>query len=264
MKLVSIIMGTFNSEDRIENTVKSIQEQAYSNWELLIVNDCSTDNTENVLKYFQNNDQRIMYWNNDENKGLAYSLNKGLAKSKGQYIMRIDDDDICLPGRIEKQVNFMEKNPQFAILGGNALLVEKNKVWGERRTVENPNKFDIFMGQSFIHPTVMMNKDLLLSIGGYSDSKKYDRCEDYELWCKFYKNGYKGHNLQDNLILYSEGKNDYKKRKKRYRIIFVKAMIEQKSKLEIGLEGVKIIVLNISKIFIPNKFIYLIKKHKKE
>ncbi|MBO0442878.1 glycosyltransferase family 2 protein [Vagococcus fluvialis] len=259
MELLSVIMGTYNSEDRISRTIESIINQTYQNWELIIVNDCSTDETEEVLKRFARSDRRIKFLNNKTNKGLAYCLNRCIKESNGKYLVRIDDDDVCTKSRFEVQYNFISKNSSFSIVGGNSFLIDDENTWGERKVKESPNKFDVFQGRAFIHPTVMLNKSDLVEIGCYSEDKKYDRCEDYELWCRFYKNGYKGININENLIYYSEGKTDYKKRKKRYRLIFIKAMVEQKKNLEIGARGILVIGNNIVKLFIPNYFIYLLK-----
>lgn len=105
--LVSIIMPSYNTADRIGKTIHSVQEQTYSNWELIIVDDCSTDNTDTVVAQYTDN--RIKYLKNDKNSGAAVSRNKALREAKGRWIAFLDSDDLWLPKKLEKQINFMKE-----------------------------------------------------------------------------------------------------------------------------------------------------------
>lgn len=260
MVKASFIMGTMNSNSRIHHTIESIIEQTEKDWELIIVDDGSTDNTYEVLEAYSKKDNRIKVYRNEKNLKLQKTLNKAIQHTSSPYLVRIDDDDICHPNRLEKQLKFMNENEDYVICGSNAYLVENGIVWGERSHVEKPTKLDIYSGRNFIHPSVIMRTDIIKSLGGYNESSFYERCEDYELWCRVYSRGYKGYNLQEVLIDYHEGKSDYLKRTKRNRVIFIKASIIQKKELEIGLIGYKHIFQNILKLLIPNACIYQFKK----
>lgn len=261
MVKASFIMGTRNSEKRIEETIRSIIDQTYHDWELIVIDDASTDNTFEVINNWSKKDKRIKAYKNKMNLKLAKTLNLCIALSQGEYLVRIDDDDICYPDRLEKQINFMENNPQYAICGSGADLFYEDKVWSERFFLQQPTIFDVFSGKNFMHPSVIMRSEDLKTIGGYNESVDYERCEDYELWCNFYRNGYSGYNLQEKLIKYSESWNDYKKRKKIYRWIYIKAMIKQRKLLNINLiKGVKEISINLCKMCVPNFMIYYIKR----
>ena len=120
--LVSIILPAYNCEKFIRKTIHSLINQTYSNFELLVINDGSTDATTSIIQSFK--DTRIQLIQNEKNKGLIYTLNKGIELSKGKYIARIDADDICLPERLQKQVNWLEKNTQIAIVATQILLIE--------------------------------------------------------------------------------------------------------------------------------------------
>ena len=108
-ELVSIIMPSYNTADYIGESIKSVQAQVYSNWELIIVDDCSTDNTDDVVKPFLV-DSRIRYLKNERNSGAAVSRNRALRETKGRWIAFLDSDDLWAPEKLEKQISFMEKN----------------------------------------------------------------------------------------------------------------------------------------------------------
>ena len=106
--LVSIVMPSYNTAQYIEDSIRSILNQSYTNWELIIIDDCSTDNTDNVVSQF--NDKRINYYKNEKNSGAAVSRNKALVKAKGKWIAFLDSDDLWMPDKLEKQIAFMERN----------------------------------------------------------------------------------------------------------------------------------------------------------
>lgn len=108
-ELVSIIMPSYNTAKFISETIESVSAQTYSNWELIIVDDCSTDNTDEVVKSFLPDD-RIKYIKNEKNSGAAFSRNRALCEAKGKWIAFLDSDDVWLPEKLEKQIAFMEKN----------------------------------------------------------------------------------------------------------------------------------------------------------
>lgn len=106
--LVSIIMPSYNTGKYIKKSIESVISQTYKNWELIIVDDCSTDNTENIISQFT--DKRIKFFKNEKNSGAAVSRNKALREAKGKWIAFLDSDDLWLPQKLEKQINFMDKN----------------------------------------------------------------------------------------------------------------------------------------------------------
>lgn len=108
-ELVSIIMPSYNTANYIEASIESVQHQTYENWELIIVDDCSTDNTDEIVKPLLS-DARIRYLKNEKNSGAAISRNRALREAKGKWIAFLDSDDLWLPEKLEKQVTFMEQN----------------------------------------------------------------------------------------------------------------------------------------------------------
>lgn len=108
--LVSIIMPAYNAEKYIEEAIQSVLKQTYTNWELIIVNDCSTDKTEQIIKKYQEQDQRIRLCSLIKNKGVANARNTAIKNAVGRYLAFLDSDDMWLPEKLEKQINFMKKN----------------------------------------------------------------------------------------------------------------------------------------------------------
>lgn len=115
MPKISVILATHNNEKYIRDSIESILNQTYSDFELIIIDDASTDSTKDVIETI--NDERIIYLRNEENKGLPYSLNRGLMITKGDYIARMDGDDISLPTRFEEQLSYMEEHTNIAMCG---------------------------------------------------------------------------------------------------------------------------------------------------
>lgn len=213
--VVSVIMGSYNPTNRegLESAVKSIIEQSFTDWEFIICDDGSAEPYASYLSELSQLDDRIICIRNEENHGLAYSLNRCLDIAKGEFIARMDDDDISLPERFEKELDFLLKNPEYAWVGSEAALFDNNGRWGIGSRPEVPEERDYLRYSPFIHPSVMFRKKPLLKVHGYSEEKKALRCEDYELFMKLAAKGYKGYNLQEILFKYQENSHAYGKKK---------------------------------------------------
>lgn len=177
--LVSIIMPSYNTASFIEETIQSVLNQTYTNWELIIVDDCSTDNTDEVLENIK--DSRIRYFKNDKNSGAAVSRNKALREAKGQWIAYLDSDDLWMPEKLEKQIHFMETNGYaFSYTNYEEIDVNGNKTGV---SITGPKKITKTGMFNYCWPgclTVMFdaNKIGLIQI---EDIKKNN---DYAMWLK--------------------------------------------------------------------------------
>lgn len=211
-KLVSVIMGVYNCEHRIKDCIDSIQSQSYANWELIICDDCSTDNTFELLTELAQNDYRIRVIKNSKNSKLAFSLNRCLENARGEYVARIDDDDICYPSRFSKQVAFLEANPEYDVVGSWADIYDGKDIISVRKGKPVPEKNDLLWGPCHMHPTIMMRRHAYDRLNGYVVSPRTERGQDWDLWFRFYAMGMKGYNIQESLIRYHESKADKKKR----------------------------------------------------
>ena len=208
--LVSIIMGTYNGGKNISRCIDSIISQSYQNWEFIICDDCSTDNTIEIVQEYANHNSKIRLLRNTKNQGLAYSLNECLKNSNGTYIARMDDDDICLIDRLLIQVDYLEKHLEFQLVSSNVIVFDGEKEYGVRSYKEIPDLKCLINKNAFCHPAVMFRKSAFDILKGYNENCK--RAQDYELWFRFFYNNFKGYNIQQPLLKYHESIQDYKKR----------------------------------------------------
>jgi len=184
MPKVSVIMSTYNNANFLPKAIKSVLLQSFFDFEFIIINDNSTDNTEDTIKNFS--DERIVYLKNEENKGLIFNLNKGLEIARGEYIARIDSDDCWSDkDKLQKQVNFLEQNPDFALVGTWAQVYDKDGI--KKYQIKYFSDFDqikkkILFKNCFVHSSVVFRKNCAKECGGYNVEEKY--IEDYGLWLR--------------------------------------------------------------------------------
>lgn len=201
MPKISVIMSVYNGEKFLKESVLSILNQTYADFEFIIINDGSTDLSLEILRGFEEKDKRIRLISR-ENKGLTPSLNEGIKLAQGEYIARMDSDDISMPERFEKQITFLEKNKDIALCGTWAINIDENgNEIGEYKTpITNKEiKKNILFHNPFIHPSVMIRKEIVNNIGLYNEKIKY--AQDYEYWLRMIKKN-KVANLDDFLIKY--------------------------------------------------------------
>lgn len=220
MPLVSVIMGVYNCKNFVllRNSVESVVNQIFTDWEFLICNDGSTDNTLEKLYEIEKIDSRIRILSYNENKGLANALNFCIEHAKGEYLARQDDDDISYPNRFEKQVQFLREHPEYAIVGALADVYDEGGIWGEYSALERPDRNSFLWNSPFAHPTIMVRAHAIKQSGKYRVAKETRRCEDYDLFMRMYSNGYIGYNIQEKLYKYMIVNNNIKYRPLKYRI----------------------------------------------
>jgi len=180
---VSVIMSVYNGGNYLLEAIKSIQSQTFNNFEFLIVNDASTDNTAQILQ--QIDDPRIRVFANQQNLGLTRSLNKALKHCRGDYIARMDADDVSHPFRLEKQVSFLESHPSHALVGSSYYVINEAGKTISRVDVlieSQQIKSGLEKQNWFGHGSVMMRKSCLESIGGYDEDFIY--AQDYDLFLR--------------------------------------------------------------------------------
>ncbi|MCX6985035.1 MAG: glycosyltransferase [Lentisphaerae bacterium] len=199
---VTVLMAVYNGERFLRDAVESILTQTFPDFEFVIVNDGSTDNSRNILLSYQ--DPRIKIIENDRNIGLVKSLNRGLAVARGDYVARQDADDISLSTRLEKQIAFLETHTDVAILGTQAENIDsKGNLYSRsdshRACGELAIRWQLLFENPFVHTSVMFRKDLVSRHGGYDES--FTRSEDIELWSRLaYEYGV--FNLNEVLVRY--------------------------------------------------------------
>ncbi len=181
MQKVTVLMSIYNGEKYLSEAIDSILAQTFSDFEFLIIDDASTDKTSSILVDYQKQDKRIRVVTNSNNIGLTRSLNIGIGLAQGMYIARMDADDISLPPRLEKQVLFLDNNPEYAVVGSWFIRVAKGQEVVEQRPSDYRHiASKLFYGNPIAHPTVMFVKAIVISVGGYNE--KYRTAQDYGLW----------------------------------------------------------------------------------
>ena len=233
--MISIIMGIYNCAKTLPEAVNSILSQTYDNWELIMCDDGSSDGTYKVaLEYKEKYPDKIVLLKNEKNMGLNYTLNRCLESVRGEYIARMDGDDLSLPMRFEQEVNFLDKNPDYAIVSTPMIYFdEKGEFrWGEGKGEPDPKR--LAYGTIFCHAHCMVRKEAYEAVGGYTVANNRLRVEDWDLWIRMYEKGYKGFILKEPLYKMRDDRNAYSRRKYRYRI----------NEFLVGISAVKKLKLN--------------------
>lgn len=205
---VSVIMSVYNGEKFLKESIHSILNQTFSDFEFIIINDGSKDASGKIILEF--NDDRIRYIDNKINIGLIASLNKGLKLAKGEYIARMDDDDISLPSRFEKQVQYLDENQNTFVLASKLVIINEKGYevdgWPEDLSAVSVNEIKQLLPKinCIGHPTVMMRADCLKNIN-YSDKLKHS--EDWGLWLNLLSNDFEIAKLDEVLLKYRVHKN---------------------------------------------------------
>lgn len=201
--LVSITLLSYNRDRYIAKSIDSILAQTYQNWELVIVDAGSTDNTDKIIKKYQALDNRIIYHKKDKKDGVAHDRNVSLGLCHGEYIAVLDSDDYWLAkNKLERQVDILLKNPKCVIVGTQVITVDQDdNILGK---IINPESNDliresILMRNPFVHSSVMFRATACRQLGGYD--QKVVIGEEYDLWLRMCKTG-EGLNLSDEATAY--------------------------------------------------------------
>ncbi len=216
---ISVLMGIFNCARTLSAAIDSILAQTYTNWELIACDDGSADDTWTVAEsYRQQYPDKIILLKNEKNMGLNYTLNRCLEKADGEYIARMDGDDLCMPDRFQKEVGALQEHPEMAVVSTPMEYFDETGTWGRGKGNPFPQPLDLLHGTPFCHAPCMARREVILTIGGYTEDPKFLRVEDYDLWVKLYAAGYRGMNLEEPLYRMRDDRNAATRRKFKYRI----------------------------------------------
>lgn len=197
--LISVIMPVYNAEKYLKEAIDSILNQTFEDFEFLILNDGSNDSTIDIINNYT--DARIIVLHEPQNRGIVYQLNKGLAVSKGNYVARMDADDISVATRFELQLNFLSNNPDYAMVGSSVYLINENSEeigTHEYKSKNEELQASLFFGNTFAHSTILAHKPI---INKYLYNNDYIYAEDYFLWSKIAAE-YKISNIKQPLLYY--------------------------------------------------------------
>ena len=212
---ISVIMSFYNEkEEEITKSINSILNQTYKNWELILICDNpSRLETYNLLKKIYKYEKRIKLSINSQNIGLALSMNKAIEIAVGEYIARMDSDDICILNRFEEQINFMKKNNLDLCCSEFLFIDEEDKIFFKEYTKYSSNEIiKLLPYQNTIHhPTVMIKKNIIESVKGY---RNFPCAQDYDLWLRLFEKNISMGILNKPLIKYRIRKNSISQSKK--------------------------------------------------
>ena len=225
-KKVSIITGIYNCAPTLDMAIQSILDQTYKNWEFILCDDGSKDETyEIALKYKNRFPDKFIVVKNEKNMGLNFTLNKCLKLATGEYVARMDGDDVSLPTRFEKEVEFLNTHPEYAIVSTPMIMFDEHGDWGQTNIIEKPQIVDfVHHTPFFCHAACMIRRDAFLDVNGYTVDKRLLRFEDCNLWFKLYGKGYRGYNLSEPLYKMLDDRNAFSRRtfSARMRGVYVK------------------------------------------
>lgn len=209
MQRISVIMGVYNCAPTLGEALDSLLAQTYQGFKVILCDDGSSDNTVGVAQsYVDRYPDRFILIRNERNMGLNYTLNHCLQYADTEYVARMDGDDISLPERFQKEMDFLDANPEIAFVSCPMIHFDENGEFmrGEGGYVPQ-NGVDFLKGRTFCHAPVLVRRDAYEAVGGYTVSKYLLRLEDQHLWFKLYQKGYKGHNLSECLYMMRDDRN---------------------------------------------------------
>ena len=207
--MISIIMSTYKEEENLlRESIESILNQTYKDFEFIIILDFPENNLhKKIIEEYSKIDNRIRFFVNENNLGLTGSLNRGLSLAKGEYIARMDADDISLPYRLERQLEYIKKN-QYDLIGGITQMIDEdgNSIYSIQKVPTDFNKIKkaLRYGQCIAHPTWLGRKEVFDYLNGY---RNIPLCEDFDFTLRVVLNGFKISNLNETVLKYRMTKN---------------------------------------------------------
>lgn len=246
---ITVLMSVYNGKEHLRESIESILSQSFQYFEFLIIDDASTDNSREIIKEYHSRVKLII---NEKNLGLTKSLNKGLKLAQGQYIVRMDADDISLPYRLEKQFNFMEGNKEVVLCGSLAWIInEKGERIGEKNVETENIKEKLLFNNQFIHSSLFFKKEL----GFYDES--FQRAQDYEFVLRV-ASKHKVANLKERLISWRKSEKSLSFSSKKQQRCALKARWWAITKYGYPkLKGLFHIILRTGWMLVPNKLAFL-------
>ena len=213
MSKVSVIMGIYNCAQYLQEALDSLYAQTFQDFEIILCDDGSTDETLIVAEQnLKIHPQQIILLKNETNIKLAATLNHCLEYVNSEYVARMDGDDISLPTRFEKEVEFLDNHREFSHISCPMIYFDEDGDWKIGKAKPRPTNLDFRNGAPFCHAPSMIRTEALKSVGGYTTDPRVERVEDYYMWYKMYRKGYRGANLEEPLYKMRDDKNAARRR----------------------------------------------------
>lgn len=258
---VSVIMGIYNCANTLDKAIDSIVAQTYINWELIMCDDYSNDNTYQVaLSYVNQYSNKMILISNSKNSRLAFSLNHCLQYATGKYIARMDGDDISIPERFEKEIGYLRAHPDVNLVGTAMRRFSDSGLAEVVYGIDNPDRNSLRRKVPFNHATIMTYKYVYDKLGGYTVAERTKRSQDYDLWFRFYYGGFNGQNMKEPLYMVREDLNAIKRRTMKGRINEYKTTLIGFKMLNYPWHWYIRPTINLLKGFVPSSIILLYRK----
>ena len=210
---ISVIMGIYNCANTLQEALNCLYKQTYQDFEIILCDDGSADNTYELAKKNAEQHPNIKLLKNSQNQGLNKTLNNCLAVAEGDYIARMDGDDLCDSTRFEKEVRFLDEHPEYAIVSTPMIYFDEEGEFGKGKGGYEPTKMNFLGGPPFCHATCMVRREAYQSVDGYSEDPRLLRVEDYHLWMKMFMKGFRGYMLDECLYSMRDDRNATIRRK---------------------------------------------------
>jgi len=253
-------MAAYNADKYIAQSIQSLIDQTFTDFELILIDDKSNDKTKSIIEQFSIKDKRILPVYNNINKGLTKNLNRAIADSKGKYIARMDADDISYLTRLEEQFNFLENHPSIDLVGTSSHEIDKNGDFINKRIVPEKHEDIVSLlpkANPITHSTVMFRKKSFAKVNFYNES--YKTTQDYELWFRAIGAGLKFHNLQNILLKYRMDENYIQRKSLKYRLYDFKLRLNGFKNINLPLYKYYYAFIPLILGIIPNRYYYLLK-----
>lgn len=218
MARISVLIGVYDCAKTLNEALESLYAQTYPGFKVILCDDGSKDNTYEIAKRLAESRGNVILIKNERNMGLNYTLNHCLEYADTEYIARMDGDDISEPTRFEKEIQFLDSHPEYDIVSTQMTFFDENGEFRWGKGGGEPRIEDFSKGTPFCHAPCMVRTKAMKAVGGYSVSDKLLRVEDYHLWIKMYKAGYRGYNLPERLYKMRDDRNAIARRTAKNRI----------------------------------------------
>ena len=217
--LISVLMSVLNCEKTLDESLNCLLAQTETRWELMICDDGSSDQTGTLIeKWRRRFPEKVTVLKNDRNRGLSCSLNRCLEAANGEFIARMDGDDLCSPERFAAELAYLRAHPDKVIVSTDMQCFDAEGVWGLRAYPTEPGPRDHVHGTPYCHAACMARTEAVRAAGGYSEAEDCERVEDYELWVRMASMGFRGGNIHEPLYQMRDDRNAADRRKWKYRV----------------------------------------------
>ncbi len=233
MPRISVLMGIYNCAPTLQEALDSLYAQTYQDFQIILCDDGSKDDTYKIAEENAKKHDNIILIKNDRNRGLNYTLNHCLEYADTEYCARMDGDDISIPERFEKEINFLESHPEYAIVSTPMIYFDEQGDFKKGKGGYEPSKEECAQHTPFCHAPCMVKTEAYKAVGGYSVDNKLLRVEDYHLWIKMFAKGYRGYMMAEPLYKMRDDRNAKLRRNLNNRIheMYVKKIAIQKLQL---------------------------------